>query len=144
VDNLIFVERKPPATTSNPFTSPEPTFDAGEILQRIATVKGENLKRLDDDLDILKAYLKTQHAPRGSRGPRRTDSRAACGMEESFRRDEEAAGGVVSQARTQLRWHTIKVACPHNNASEPMNTLKLTTLIRSRWLTPTLLVHAGI
>jgi hypothetical protein len=30
------------------------------VLKRIATVKEENLKRLDDDLDILKAYLKTQ------------------------------------------------------------------------------------
>jgi hypothetical protein len=35
-------------------------------MQRIATVKEENLKRLDDDLDILKAYLKTQHAPKGA------------------------------------------------------------------------------
>jgi len=35
-------------------------------MQRIATVKEENLKRLDDDLDILKAYLKTQHAPKAA------------------------------------------------------------------------------
>ena len=64
VDNLTFVERKPPARTSNPFTDPEPVFDAGEILERIATVQEESLKRLDDDVDILKAYLKTQHVPR--------------------------------------------------------------------------------
>ncbi len=32
---LTFVERKPPARTSNPFTSPEPTFDAREVLERI-------------------------------------------------------------------------------------------------------------
>jgi hypothetical protein len=32
-------------------------------MERIATVQEENLKRLDDDVDILKAYLKTQHAP---------------------------------------------------------------------------------
>jgi hypothetical protein len=63
VDKITFVERKPPARTSNPFTNPEPMPDAGEALERIATVKDENLKRLDDDIDILKAYLKTQHAP---------------------------------------------------------------------------------
>lgn len=63
IDKLTYVERKPPAKTSNPFTTPEPAFDAGEMMQRIAAVKEENLKRLDDDLDILKAYLKTQHAP---------------------------------------------------------------------------------
>jgi hypothetical protein len=63
VDNLTFVERKPPTKTSNPFTTSEPTFDAGEVLQRIRTVQQENLQRLDDDLDILKAYLKTQHTP---------------------------------------------------------------------------------
>ena len=63
IDRLTYVERKPPAKTSNPFTTPEPAFDAGEVMQRIAAVKEENLKRLDDDVDILKAYLKTQHAP---------------------------------------------------------------------------------
>jgi hypothetical protein len=66
VDNITYVERKPPARTSNPFTNPEPTFDAGEVLERITTVKEENLKRLDDDIDILKAYLKTQQAPRAA------------------------------------------------------------------------------
>jgi hypothetical protein len=64
VSDLTFVERKTPARASNPFTNPEPTFDAGEMMERIAAVKEENLKRLDDDVDILKAYLKTQHAPR--------------------------------------------------------------------------------
>ncbi|MCU1249040.1 MAG: hypothetical protein JWQ49_2069 [Edaphobacter sp.] len=64
IDQLTYVERKPPARTSNPFTSPEPTLDAGEVLERISTVKEENLKRLDDDIDILKAYLKTQHVPK--------------------------------------------------------------------------------
>src|SRR5258707_10307234 len=62
-DTLTFVERKPPARTSNRFTNPEPTFDAGEVMERIATVQEENLKRLDDDVDILKGYLKTQCAP---------------------------------------------------------------------------------
>jgi hypothetical protein len=65
-DSITFVERKPPARTSNPFTNPEPVIDAGEVLERIATVKEENLKRLDDDVDILKAYLKTQHAPKAA------------------------------------------------------------------------------
>jgi hypothetical protein len=63
IDKLTYVERKPPAKTSNPFTTPEPAFDAAEVMERITTVKQENLKRLDDDVDILKAYLKTQHAP---------------------------------------------------------------------------------
>jgi hypothetical protein len=65
-DNLTFVERKPLARTSNPFTSAEPVFDTGEILERIATVKEENLKRSDVDIDILKAYLKTQNAPKAA------------------------------------------------------------------------------
>jgi hypothetical protein len=66
VDNLTFVERKAPAKTSNPFTNPEPVTDAGEVLERIATVKDENLKRLDDDIDILKAYLKAERAPKAA------------------------------------------------------------------------------
>ena len=65
-DNLTFVERKPPARTSNPFTDPEPVIDADEILERIARVQEENLKRLDDDIDILKSYLKTQHVPKAA------------------------------------------------------------------------------
>ena len=65
-DTITFVERKPPARTSNPFTDPEPVIDAGEVLERIAAVQEENLKRLDDDIDILKSYLKTQHAPKAA------------------------------------------------------------------------------
>jgi hypothetical protein len=65
-ESLTFVERKPPVRSSNPFTTPEPVFDAGEILERIATIQEDNLKRLDDDIDILKAYLKTQRAPRAA------------------------------------------------------------------------------
>jgi uncharacterized small protein (DUF1192 family) len=65
-DTLTFVERKPPAKTSIPFTDPEPVLDVDEILERIGTVQEENLKRLDDDIDILKAYLKTQHAPKAA------------------------------------------------------------------------------
>jgi hypothetical protein len=56
----------PPARTANPFSNPEPVFDTDEILERIAAVKEENLKRLDDDVDILKAYLKTQRAPKAA------------------------------------------------------------------------------
>jgi hypothetical protein len=65
-DNLNFVERKPPAKTSNPFTTPEPEFDTAEILERIGVVERENLLRLDDDIDILKAYLKTRQVPRAA------------------------------------------------------------------------------
>jgi hypothetical protein len=65
-DTLTYVDRKPPARTSNPFTDPEPVIDVDEIMERIATVKEENLTRLDDDIDILKAYLKTQHAPKAA------------------------------------------------------------------------------
>jgi hypothetical protein len=36
-DSVNFVERKPPARTSNPFTTPEPVLDAGEVLECIAT-----------------------------------------------------------------------------------------------------------
>ena len=63
-DTLTFVERKPPAKTSNPFTSAEAVFDAEEVIVRLDAVKRENLKRLDDDIDILKAYLKTQKVPK--------------------------------------------------------------------------------
>ena len=65
-DTLTYVDRKPPARTANPFTTPEPAFDAAEVLERIRTVQEENLQRLDDDLDILKAYLKTQHTPKAA------------------------------------------------------------------------------
>jgi hypothetical protein len=54
-DSVKFIERKPPARTSNPFTTPEPVLDACEVLEHIATVKEENLKRLNDDIDILKS-----------------------------------------------------------------------------------------
>jgi hypothetical protein len=63
-DRLTFVERKPPARSSNPFTSPEPVFDGGELLERIETVQRDSLKQSYDDIDILKAYLKTQRAPK--------------------------------------------------------------------------------
>jgi hypothetical protein len=61
--DLTYVDR---AKTANPFTTPEPAFDAAEVLERIRTVQEENLHRLDDDLDILKAYLKTEHAPKAA------------------------------------------------------------------------------
>jgi uncharacterized small protein (DUF1192 family) len=65
-DTLTFVERKPPARTSNPFTHAEAVVDVGEVMKRIAVVQEENLKRLDDDIDILKTYLKTQRAPKAA------------------------------------------------------------------------------
>src|ERR1700727_3332587 len=63
-DRLTIAEHKPPARTSNPFTSPEPVFDGGELLERIETVQGESLKKSDEDIAVLKAYLKTQRAPK--------------------------------------------------------------------------------
>jgi hypothetical protein len=65
-DTLTFAERKPPPRASNPFTSPEPVFDGGELLERIETIQRDSLKQSDDDIDILKAYMKTQRAPKAA------------------------------------------------------------------------------
>lgn len=65
-DTLTFVERKPQPKTSNPFTTPEPVFDGGELLERIETVQRDSLKQSEDDIDILKAYLKTHRAPKAA------------------------------------------------------------------------------
>jgi hypothetical protein len=62
-DALTFVERKTPAKTSNPFTQPEPTFDAGKVIERISAVQRENVQRLDDDIEILTRYLKAEGVP---------------------------------------------------------------------------------
>ncbi len=64
VSDLTFVERKPLVGTSNPFTNPEPTLDACEMLEKIATVQRENLERLDDDISILTKYLKGRRRTR--------------------------------------------------------------------------------
>ena len=63
-DTLTFVDRKPPARASNPFTSPESVFDAGEVMERIHNVERENLQRLEDDVSILTKYLKAQNVPK--------------------------------------------------------------------------------
>jgi len=63
-DTLTFVERKAPARTSNPFTSPESVFDVGEVMERIHNVERENLQRLEDDVSILTKYLKAQNVPK--------------------------------------------------------------------------------
>jgi hypothetical protein len=65
-DTLTYVDRKPPARTSNPFTTPETVFDGGELLEKIETVQRDSLKQSGDDIDILKAYLKTQRAPKAA------------------------------------------------------------------------------
>jgi hypothetical protein len=65
-DSITFVERKLPARTSNPFTNAEPTFNAGEVLERIRTVERDNLQRLKDDVAILTKYLKTQDVPKAA------------------------------------------------------------------------------
>ncbi len=63
-DTLTYVERKPPAKTSNPFTTAESAFDTDEVLEHIDIVRRESLKQIDDDIDVLKAYLKTEDAPK--------------------------------------------------------------------------------
>ena len=65
-DALTFVECKTPAKTSNPFTQPEPIFDAGKVMERISAVQRENLQRLDDDIEILTKYLKTEGVPKAA------------------------------------------------------------------------------
>jgi hypothetical protein len=65
-DRLNFVDHKPPARTSNPLTTAAPVFDGGELLERIETVQRDSLKQSEDDIDILKAYLKTQRAPKAA------------------------------------------------------------------------------
>jgi hypothetical protein len=65
--NLWFVQfRRAQASRQNlqSFYKPEPVFDGGELLERIETVQRECLKQSDDDIDVLKAYLKTQRAPK--------------------------------------------------------------------------------
>jgi hypothetical protein len=62
-DTLKFVDRKPPAKTSNPFTSAEPILGTAQVLERVRLVQSENLQRLDDDIAILAKYLKTEGAP---------------------------------------------------------------------------------
>jgi hypothetical protein len=73
-------------------------IDVDEIMEHIVTVKEEKLKRLDDDFDILKAYLK-MHAPKTAiealEGP---DCRAARELEESRGPNTEAAGGNTEAA----------------------------------------------
>jgi hypothetical protein len=41
VSDLIFVERKPPARTSNLFANPETALDTAVVLEKIATVQRE-------------------------------------------------------------------------------------------------------
>jgi hypothetical protein len=49
-----------------PFKQPEPVRDTSAIFERIASVQRENLQRLDDDIEILKKYLKTEAAPKAA------------------------------------------------------------------------------
>lgn len=65
-DTLTFVERKAPARTSNPFTTAEPVFNAGEVMEHIRTVERENLQRLGEDIAILTKYMKTQNVPKAA------------------------------------------------------------------------------
>ena len=55
VSTLKFTDRVAPKPS-------EPVHDNSAIFERIATVQRENLQRLDDDIEILKKYLKTEGA----------------------------------------------------------------------------------
>jgi hypothetical protein len=63
-DRFTFAERKPPARTSNPFTSPGPVLTVASCssASRPSSVKAS--KQSGDEIDILKAYLKTQRPPK--------------------------------------------------------------------------------
>ncbi|HTF70031.1 MAG TPA: hypothetical protein VK638_45870 [Edaphobacter sp.] len=61
---LRFVDRMPQPT--RPAAKGRPTLNAGEVTERIASVQHENLQRLDDDIDILTKYLKTEGAPKAT------------------------------------------------------------------------------
>jgi hypothetical protein len=62
-DTLTFVERRPSPGKSSAKPS---TLDTAGVMKRIAVVQRESLQRLDDDIDILKTYLKTQRAPKAT------------------------------------------------------------------------------
>jgi hypothetical protein len=38
-------------------------MDADRVMERIDTIQRENLQRLDDDIEVLTKYLKTEGAP---------------------------------------------------------------------------------
>jgi hypothetical protein len=59
---LKFVDRVP--QPSRPVAKGHPTLNASEVTERIANVQRENLQRIDDDIDILTKYLKTEGAPK--------------------------------------------------------------------------------
>ncbi|NYF88899.1 hypothetical protein RBB79_05120 [Tunturiibacter empetritectus] len=46
--------------------TPESARDLSAISERIATVQRESLQRLDDDIEILKKYLKTERASKAA------------------------------------------------------------------------------
>jgi len=63
-ETLKFVDRVPKPT--RPAAKGHRTLNAAEVIERIASVQHENLQRLDDDIDILTKYLKTQGAPKAT------------------------------------------------------------------------------
>jgi hypothetical protein len=94
-DTLTFVERKPPARTSNPFTNPAPAFDTDEILERITTVQEENLETARRRCRNLEGLPEVApRAQNSDRGARSLDRRAARELEEGRDPDQKAAGGV--------------------------------------------------
>ena len=65
-NTITFVNRKPPAKTSNPFTTPQSVFEVGKVMERIRTVERENLEQVDEDIEILTKYLKSEDAPKAA------------------------------------------------------------------------------
>jgi hypothetical protein len=56
VSTLAFIERVAPTTVGS-------FRDPSAISKRIATIQRESLERLDDDIAVLKKYMKTEDAP---------------------------------------------------------------------------------
>jgi hypothetical protein len=56
---LKFIDRVTPKTQA-------PAHDSSAVFERIAIIQRENLQRLDDDIAILKQYLKTEGAPKAT------------------------------------------------------------------------------
>jgi hypothetical protein len=110
VSDLTFVERKPPARTSNPFTTPEPTLDTAEVLEKIATVQRENLQRLEDDIAILTKYLKAEGAPKAAIS-------ILEGMSNEQRESWKTAVGRVSSLRAEICGYVAPETPP--SASNP-------------------------
>jgi hypothetical protein len=100
------------------------------LLERIETVQRESLKQSDDDIDILKAYLKTQRAQSGDRTPRGPHRRSAQGLEKRPRKDRESVGRVSNKSEEDK----------HSQTFERRN---FPTSVPSRYRMPALMIIPG-